>query len=203
ANAYADAVATYLAIALDKAADYWSSLCSWHTTGEKISHTFTRQAIPMVWDFTEANPLSSSSGNFQGTIEWAAQVIAASSCNAPGEAKQRDATTSIEGITQPLISTDPPYYDNIGYADLSDFFYVWLRRSLHTVYPDLFRTMLVPKAQELIATPYRFEGNKSKAQEFFETGLEHAFERMRVVQHPNYPLTVYYAFKQAESGAEE
>ncbi len=116
-----------------------------------------------------------------------------------GEVKQRDATTAINGVAHPLISTDPPYYDNIGYADLADFFYVWLRRSLHDVYPDLFKTMLVPKAQELVATPYRFEGNKHKAQEFFEKGLGEAFERMRIAQHPDYPLTVYYAFKQAES----
>ena len=103
---------------------------------------------------------------------------------------------------KPLISTDPPYYDNIGYADLSDFFYVWLRRSLNDIYPDLFKTMLVPKAQELVATPYRFDGSKSKAQEFFETGLGKAFEHMRAFQHPDFPLTVYYAFKQAESEAE-
>jgi putative DNA methylase len=203
ANAYADAVATYLAIALDKGADYWSTICSWHAGRDTIRNTFARQAIPMIWDFAEANPFSDSTGNFQGAVDWVAEVIKLSPCNAPGEAKQRDATTAINGVAHPLISTDPPYYDNIGYADLADFFYIWLRRSLYDVYPDLFRTMLVPKAQELVATPYRFEGNKSKAQEFFETGLGHAFERMRSVQHPDYPLTVYYAFKQAESEAEE
>ena len=96
--------------------------------------------------------------------------------------------TSINAITQPLISTDPPYYDNIGYADLSDFFYVWLRRSLSSIYPELFATMLVPKAQELIATPYRFNGSKSEAQKFFETGLQKAFEQMRTIQSPDYPL---------------
>ena len=106
--------------------------------------------------------------------------------------------TSINAITQSLISTDPPYYDNIGYADLSDFFYVWLRHSLSSIYPELFTTMLVPKSQELVATPYRFNGSKSKAQQFFETGLQKAFEQMRAIQSPDYPLTVYYAFKQAE-----
>ncbi len=202
ANAYADAVATYLAIALDKGADYWSAICSWHSGRDTIRNTFARQAIPMVWDFAEANPFSESTGNFQGAIDWVAEVIEESSCNAAGEANQRDATSSIHGITQPLISTDPPYYDNIGYADLADFFYVWLRRSLGNIYPDLFKTMLVPKAQELVATPYRFEGSKSKAQEFFETGLAKAFELMRAAQHPEFPLTVYYAFKQAESEEE-
>ncbi len=202
ANAYADAVATYLAIAVDRLADRSSSICSWDVGYVKVRNTFARQAIPMVWDFAEANPLSESTGNFYGAIAWVAEVVEASSCNAPGKAQQCDATTSIDKIAHPLISTDPPYYDNIGYADLSDFFYVWLRRSLQDIYPDLFKTVLVPKVQELVATPYRFGGDKKKAQEFFEAGLEKAFERMRAVQHPDYPLTVYYAFKQAESEAE-
>jgi len=120
-----------------------------------------------------------------------------------GHVKQLDATVTDNLPADFIVSTDPPYYDNIGYADLSDFFYVWLRRSLNRIYPDLFKTMLVPKAQELVATPYRFGGSKSKAQEFFETGLGKAFERMREVQHPDYPLTVYYAFKQAESEVDE
>ncbi len=203
ANAYADAVATYLAIALDKGADYWSSICSWHAGRDTIRNTFARQAIPMIWDFAEANPMSESTGNFYGAIDWVAEVVEESSCNALGEAKQRDATTAVNGVTNPLISTDPPYYDNIGYADLADFFYVWLRRSLSTVYPDLFKTMLVPKVQELVATPYRFGGSKSKAQQFFETGLGKAFEHMRKIQHPDYPLSVYYAFKQSESENED
>ncbi len=202
ATAYADAVATYLAIALDKGADYGSSICSWHAGRDTVRNTFARQAIPMIWDYAEANLFSDSSGNFQGAIDWVAEVIALSSCNAPGKVQQRDATTAVNGIAHPLISTDPPYYDNIGYADLSDFFYIWLRRSLNTVYPELFKTMLVPKTQELVATPYRFGGSKIEAQKFFETGLGHAFERMRAVAHPDYPLTVYYAFKQAESEAD-
>jgi putative DNA methylase len=203
AGAYADAVATYLGIVIDKGADYWSSICSWHTTGEKVSHTFTRQAIPMVWDFTEANPFSTSSGNLQGAINWTEEVISSLLPGASGEVQQRDATSAINGMMHPLISTDPPYYDNIGYADLADFFYVWLRRSLGTLYPDLFRTLLVPKSAELVATPYRFEGSKSKAQQFFEEGLGNAFAQMRTAQHPDYPLTVYYAFKQAESEEEQ
>jgi len=202
ANAYADAIATYLAIALDKGIDYWSSICSWHSGRDTIRNTFARQAIPMIWDFAEANPFSESTGNFEGATDWVAEVTELSSCNAPGVVKQTDATTTINGVAHPLISTDPPYYDNIGYADLADFFYVWLRRSLNSTYPDLFKTMLVPKAQELVATPYRFGGSKHKAQEFFEKGLGRAFEQMRAVQHPDYPLTVYYAFKQAESEAE-
>ncbi len=203
ANAYADAVATYLAIALDKGADYWSSICSWHSGRDTIRNTFARQAIPMVWDFAEANPMSASTGNFLGTLDWVTEAVALSPYKAKGAVQQRDATTTINSVVNPLISTDPPYYDNIGYADLSDFFYIWLRRSLSLSYPDLFKTMLVPKAQELVAAPYRFGGSKSKAQTFFETGLAQAFERMCTVQHPDYPLTVYYAFKQAESESDD
>ncbi|HEU5375809.1 MAG TPA: DUF1156 domain-containing protein [Ktedonobacteraceae bacterium] len=203
AQAYADAVATYLAIAVDRLADRNSSICSWDVSRDSTRNTFARQAIPMIWDFAEANPMSDSTGNFYGTIDWVAEVIAEVPCDVNGAVKQRDATTSVNGVAHPMISTDPPYYDNIGYADLSDFFYVWLRRSLSNVYPDIFRTMLVPKKEELVATPYRFEGSKSKAQEFFETGLGHAFERMRAAQHPAFPLTVYYAFKQAEAEESE
>ena len=198
-SAYADAVSTYLTLAIDGLADRNSTICSWNISRDNIRNTFARQAIPMIWDFAEANPFSDSSGNFLGAISWVAEVIKQSPCGIQGKAIQRDAMISASNITQPLISTDPPYYDNIGYADLSDFFYVWLRRSLSTIYPDLFATMLVPKAQELVATPYRFNGSKGEAQKFFETGLQKAFERMRTIQHPDYPLTVYYAFKQAES----
>jgi putative DNA methylase len=201
AQAYSEAVATYLALALDKGADYWSAICSWHAGRDTIRNTFARQAISMVWDFAEANPLSESTGNFLGAVNWVVEVIESASCNVPGSVKQRDATTS-NGLTNILISTDPPYYDNIGYADLSDFFYVWLRRSLIGIYPELFSTMLVPKTPELIAAPYRFGGSKSKAQEFFETGLEEAFRHMRAVHNPKYPMTVYYAFKQAETEEE-
>ncbi len=200
-EAYADAVATYLAIAIDRLADRNSTICSWDVTRDSTRNTFARQALPMVWDFAEANPLSESTGNFLGAIDWITEVVQQSPCSSLGEASQCDATM-VSGRRQLLISTDPPYYDNIGYADLSDFFYVWLRRSLKSIYPELFSTMLVPKAQELVATPYRFNGSKSEAQHFFETGLQKAFEQMRALQNPEYPLTVYYAFKQAESEIE-
>jgi putative DNA methylase len=199
---YADAVATYLAIAIDRLADRNSTICSWDVTRDSTRNTFARQAISMTWDFAEANPFSASTGNFLGAIDWIAGVLQEASCDIQGKVVQRDATMLVNEIRQPLISTDPPYYDNVSYADLSDFFYVWLRRSLGSIYPELFATMLVPKAQELVATPYRFDGSKSKAQQFFETGLQKAFEQMRAVQSPDYPLTVYYAFKQAESEVE-
>ncbi|HJT55719.1 MAG TPA: DUF1156 domain-containing protein [Ktedonobacteraceae bacterium] len=202
ATAYADAVATYLAFAVSRGANYWSSICSWHSGRDGVTSTFGRQALPMVWDFAEANPFSESSGNFQSAADWGAGVIERASYSIWGKAKQHDATTSVNGVIHPLISTDPPYYDNIGYADLSDFFYIWLRRSLNKLYPDLFNTLLVPKAQELIAVPYRFGGNKGKARRFFEDGLGQAFAHMREIQNVSYPLTVYYAFKQSESDTE-
>ncbi len=198
-NRYANAIITYLALAIDRLADRNSTICSWDTGYVKVRNTFARQAIPMVWDFAEANPFSESTGNFLGAVDWIVEVVQNIPCNTVGSALQRDATSAISDIIQPIISTDPPYYDNIGYADLSDFFYVWLRRSLQSIYPELFSTMLVPKSQELIATPYRFEGSKRRAQDFFEHGLGQAFERMRSSHHPDYPLTIYYAFKQAES----
>ena len=136
-QAYADAIATYLALAVDQLADRGSTICSWDTGYVKVRNTFARQAIPMTWDFAEANPFSESTGNFLGATDWVAEVVQEAPCDVQGKAAQRDATAIINGINQPLISTDPPYYDNIGYADLSDFFYVWLRRSLSSIYPEL------------------------------------------------------------------
>jgi putative DNA methylase len=201
ATAYADAVVTYLAIAVDRISDYNSSICSWHSGRDIIRNTFARQAIPMTWDFAEANLLSDSTGNFIGAVNWISKVIEISPCSTKGVVKQIDATRSDVFTKSIVVSTDPPYYDNIGYADLSDFFYVWLRRCLGSIYPDLFATLLVPKAQELVATPYRFGGNKQKAKEFFEAGLGQVFKRMREMAHDEYPLTVYYAFKQTETEA--
>jgi putative DNA methylase len=132
-------------------------------------------------------------------VAWVAETLAAVPAAPPGEAHQRDAVASVNGLSHPLISTDPPYYDNIGYADLSDFFYVWLRRALRDIYPDLFATLLTPKASELVATPYRFAGSRARARAFFEEGLGRAFANMRAAHHPDYPLTVYYAFKQTET----
>ncbi|HVA92776.1 MAG TPA: hypothetical protein VNL71_23390, partial [Chloroflexota bacterium] len=201
AAAYADAVATYLAFAVDRSVDRGSTICSWDssTKMEALRNTFARQAIPMTWDFAEGNPFSESSGNWQNNVEWTAMALGHVATQSQGRVQQSDAIASRDHVERILVSTDPPYYDNIGYADLSDFFYVWLRRSLQEIYPSLFGTMLVPKAQELIATPYRFDGSKARAEAFFEKGLGEAFEAMRATQHPDYPMTVYYAFKQAES----
>lgn len=196
---YADAVATYLALAVDRGADYWSSICGWHSGRELIRNTFARQALPMVWDFAEANPFSDSAGSFGGSVAWTAKALETVPGRPSGHARQLDAMAAVNGVQEPIACTDPPYYDNIGYAELSDFFYVWLRRSLGRIYPDLFSTLLTPKTQELVVIPYRFGGDRVEAQRFFEQGLRTAFELMREAHAPGYPLTLFYAFKQAES----
>ena len=197
ATAYAEAVGVYLAFAVDKCSDYWSDLCSWHSSGEKMRNTFGRQALPMVWDYAEGNPMCDSSGNWMAMVDWTWKALKTVPALASGDASQAEAQTQAESADK-LVSTDPPYYDNIGYADLSDFFYVWLRRSLRPVFPDLFATMAVPKAEELVATPYR-HGSKEQAERFFLDGMTQAMHRLAEQAHPAFPVTIYYAFKQSES----
>lgn len=197
AEAYADAVATYLGMAVSNTTDDHSSLVSWrssHGTGATRS-TFARQALPMVWDYAEANPLSGTAGDFSNTIPGIASTLERLDSRVPGKSAQADASS--REYANLLVSTDPPYYDNIGYSDLSDFFYVWLRRSLREVHPSLFETMLVPKSEELVANSYR-HGSKEKAEKFFEEGFENVFAHARQAASSEYPVTVFYAFKQAE-----
>lgn len=197
-QAYADAVTSYLGLAVSRWADLGNSICSWNTTNQNIRALFARQAIPMSWDFAELSPFSSV-GPIDSTIEAAANSIQYSNASVPGVSSQLDAAGALSLAAQCVISTDPPYYDNIGYADLSDFFYVWLRRSLGEVFPQLFSTLLTPKTQELIAVSHRHDGSEEKAKQFFEDGLSKAFSKMHDVQNPGFPMTVYYAFKQTES----
>jgi putative DNA methylase len=199
ATAYADALTTFLGINVSRLSNRTSTICFWDTSGEKIQQVFARQAIPMTWDFAEGNPFSDSTGNFLGQIGYVCAVLKAVPGARQGVVRQLDAAAAVNGVEKPLVCTDPPYYDNIGYADLADFFYVWLRRSLGVIYPDLFSTLLTPKAQELVATPYRFGGDKEKADRFFEEGLGKAFAHVRLAHHPDYPLALFYAFKQTES----
>lgn len=201
---YADAIATYLAFAVDKCADFWSTLATWSAQpkNELVVSTFRRHALAMTWDFGEANPFSQSGGNFAGNLESAARCLDASIAGTPGKVRQLDACQAGATILA-CYSTDPPYYDNIGYADLSDFFYVWLRRSLSAVHPELFSTLLVPKKQELVATPFRFGGSRQDAQAFFEDGFGKAFAKLRQAQDPHFPLTVFYAFKQSETDEDD
>ena len=202
ATAYADAVAMYLGCVVSAVSDDLSSIVTWrtgHGTGATRS-TFARQALPMVWDFAEANPFASAAGDLSSASDAVARVVALSPTNGSGRAYQADAVRSPK-VGTCVGSTDPPYYDNIGYADLSDFFYVWLRRSLKSVFPDLFATLAVPKAEELVATPYR-HGSKEKAEAFFLSGMTQAMHRLAEHTHPDFPVTIYYAFKQSENESE-
>lgn len=201
---YADALATYLAFGVDRIAMFMSTLCVWSSAAknEILMNTFARQALPMTWDFGEANVFGNSSGSFEEAILWVARVCEGLPARGLAWARNLDATASSNSLSRAVVVTDPPYYDNIGYADLSDYFYIWLRHSLKDVYPDLFSTILVPKSQELIADPYRFDGSKARAQDFFETGLRKAFATIHEMQDPLFPFTLFYAFKQSESGDE-
>ena len=193
-RAYADAVATYLGFVLSKQADLGNSLCAWEPLAQCPRHLFGRQAIPMVWDYAEGNPLGASSGAWtvlvDGIVKAFSKAFGSIEASASGSSRQADAGT--QSISRgKVVSTDPPYYDNIGYADLSDFFYVWLRRTLKGIYPSLLSTMLTPKAQELIASPYRHEGSKEKAARFFEDGLGNAIGRWCENGHQDYPTTIF------------
>ena len=196
ARAYGEAVGVYLAFVIDKMADYHSSICSWHNSKELIRNTFGRQAIPMTWDFAEANPFSKSAGCFDNMLDWVYKCLTEFPAQQFAEASQFDAQSDCD-LRNIMISTDPPYYDNIGYADLSDFFYVWMRQSLRNTYPELFSTMLVPKVEELIATPYRHDGSVEKAKSFFEDGMLSACKQMYEYAREDVPVTIYYAWTES------
>jgi len=198
--AYAEAIQVYLSLAFDRVCDFANSLCGWSSSNQKVMHLFGRQAIPMVWDYAEANVLADVVGGFSPSAEFIADCINTLPQEGHGVAVQQDAATNI--ITNgKIVSTDPPYYDNIGYADLSDFFYIWLRRSLRNVYPDQFATLAVPKAEELVATPYRHDSIQ-RAEAFFLEGMTRAMQRLAEQAHPAFPVTIYYAFKQSETESE-
>jgi putative DNA methylase len=203
ATAYSEAISVYLAFAVSRTADRGSTGCSWDSSPkmEALRNTYGRQGITMVWDYAEGNPFSESSGNWMNNVEWGAKALGACFSKIPGVAVQADA----QGQTissQKWISTDPPYYDNIGYADLSDFFYVWLRRSLRNIFPDLLATMATPKTEELISAPQR-HGSKEKAGLFFLKGMTSAMRGIAKNAHPEGPITIYYAFKQSETKSDE
>ena len=195
-RAYAEAVSVYLGFIVDKCSDYWSSICSWHSSGEKMRNTFGRQAIPMVWDYAESNPYCSSSGNWMAMTDWVWKTIANFVPAERGIEIQHDAQT----VSYPhgaVISCDPPYYDNIGYADLSDFFFCWMKPAIKPVYPDLFGILATPKSEELVATPYRHD-SKEAAEGHFLDGMSRAIANMARQTSDTAPATIYYAFKQSE-----
>ena len=197
ARAYGEAIATYLSFIVSKLADRGSTICSWDSSRDGLRNTFGLQGIPMVWTYAEGNPFSQSSGCFDNMLEWIIKCIRMFPANVESEASQCDAQRDC-GLRNVMISTDPPYYDNVGYADLSDYFYVWMRRSIKDFYPELFTTMLVPKAEELVADSYRHNGDSASAKEFFEEGMLSACKSLYKYTSDSIPVTIYYAYKQSE-----
>ena len=195
--AYADAVITYLSFAIDRCTDRWNSLSVWWDGGEIVEGLFGRQAIAMVWDYAEVNPFSSSSGNWLGQVEWVARAVFKLPSSQFGEVCQRDAVARLGEVNQPIVCTDPPYYDNIQYADISDFYYVWLRHNLSNVWPDECATLLTPKQGEIVANHWR-AGSKVAAKTHFESRMTEVMEQISRVQHRDFPATIFYAFKQQE-----
>ncbi len=204
ATAYSEAVGVYLAFALSKVSNIGSSITSWMNDRGAFRETFARQAVPMVWDFAEANPFSDAGGSLGTALDKGVMVIESlpSPAHNAGVARQLDAAAQTVGASNgKVVATDPPYFDNIGYADLSDFFYVWLRRSLRVSFPGIFATLAVPKSEELVATPYR-HGGKKQAELFFLGGMTRTMQCLAEQAHPNFPVTIYYAFKQSEQKSE-
>jgi putative DNA methylase len=198
---YGNAVSLYLALAVDRLANRLSNICIWNSIGEKIEQTFGMQGVQMTWNFAEANVFSDSTGSWSGSLEWVPKCLELLPCGKPGHVLQRDAQSD-NGLRGIMISTDPPYYDSIIYADFSDFFYVWLRGMLKDSFPEVFKTLQTPKTEELIANPNRFDGNSDKAKDYFEDGMFTALKQT-YQQSGDYPVSIYYAYKQKETSNEE
>ena len=199
---YLTAVITYIAFAIDKMADRGSTICTWDSSRDSLRNTFGRHAIPMTWDFAEANPFSNSTGNFLSGVDWGVRFLKAQSPKNQGHAYQGSATSSTSFPENSVISSDPPYYDNVPYSNVSEYFYYWMRKSLKKYYPDLFGTITVPKSEELVANQFR-HGGKENAEKFFMSGMTSAMEKMNEKSHPIFPVTIYYAFKQSETTKDE
>ena len=203
ARAYSEAICTYLAFAVDRLADFSTSVSRWAVTNEKAMNCFNKQSIPMTWDYPEVNIFGDSVGSFSQIASYIADCIRTlPSSPGIGTAIQHDAQTDC-GLRNIMVSTDPPYYDNINYAECSDFFYMWLRRSLKNIYPNLLGTMMTPKVEELVATPYRFDGSIEKARAFFEDGMLQTCKNIYHYASDDIPVTIYYAYKQSESDDED
>ena len=196
AKAYAEAISIYSALAITKMADRGSTICSWDSSRSSLRNTFGRQAIPMTWDFAEGNPFSGSTGSWEPCVEWIWKAIENFIPGNFGFERQHDAQT-VDYPKSAVISSDPPYYDNIGYADLSDFFFSWMRPAIKPIFPEMFGVLATPKAEELVATPYRHGGTEA-AETFFLDGMGKTIANMASQSSDEYPATIYYAFKQSE-----
>ena len=201
-TAYADAIVTYLALVIDKCADYWSSICTWSGTRETVRCTFGRQAIPMTWDYAEANPFSSSTGNWMAMVGWVHKAVAALPTSSSAVVVQRDARARVRECAGAMVSTDPPYYDAVPYSDISDFFFVWLRRNLNKIWPDECATLLTPKADELVADSTR-HGSRPAAEDYFKVGMAQFMDEVARGQSAGHPATIFYAYKATESSQDQ
>ena len=201
AAAYADAVAVFAAMPISKLADYNNSVCSWNPINQNVGHLFSKQSIPMVWDFPETSPFDGGL-SFTSLIDGIVRCIDILPASKSAEVIQHDAASHSDLPGPVIVSTDPPYYDNICYSNISDFFYVWLRRSLRSMFPRIFSTVAVPKAEELIAATNR-HGSKIEAEQFFLDGMVRAMNELVKHAHVAIPLTIYYAFKQSDTDANE
>lgn len=201
ALAYSQAVRIYLSYMIDKIADYHTSICSWNAVGQKMRNTFGLTGMSMSWDYAEANPFSGASGSFENMLDWVVRSVKNLPIIHKGTSEQKNAQVDY-GLNNLMISTDPPYYSNVPYADFADFFYVWLRRNLRDIYPELFKTMLTPKAEELVADPYRL-GGKESAAAFFENGMLQACKQMYLSATEEIPVTIYYAFKESDTNIDQ
>ena len=196
-DAYANSVCTYLTFAMGRTADGGCKGATWQR--DTIAHVFAIQGIGMIWNFAEANPFSSSTQNWIGQVEWIAKVVECLPTDANiGEVYQADAAITPHVINSPVIIMDPPYYDNIGFADLADFFYVWLREPLRGIYPELFAGISTPKAEEMIANRHRFENSRER----FEELLSKTLQRIRERCADQYPSAIFYAYKQQKEEQE-
>ncbi len=198
ATAYADAVVTYLALGLSRLTDMCNAFCRWESSRTQVRNLFSRQAIPMTWDFAENNVFNKAGGDFQTSLGSLVRALEQLPASGSGEVVQRDARARIQEHEGAIISTDPPYYDNISYADLSDFFFVWLRKNVAEIWPDECSTLLTPKADELIANRYR-AGSREQAEEHFESGMAEFMSQVAQYQSVGVPATVYYAYKATET----
>ena len=198
---YVDALITYMSFVIDRCADRWNGLTRWDSLRETVVGLFGRQAIPMVWDYAETNPFSFSSGNWLGQVDWIRKAVDNLPASGLGDVAQRDVVARLKEVHQPTVCTDPPYYDNIQYADISDFHYTWIRRNLSKIWPDECATLATPKKEELVANQWR-TGSRELAKEHFETGMSQVMTQMRRAQHSDYPATIFYAFKQQETKGE-
>lgn len=192
---YAEGLVVCLSCAVGRCIGTWTSLSGW--AGSFI-RTFGFPALPFTWDFAEANPFSGATGSWSGAIDWVARVLDELPASGNPTVLQLDAASATTSQAGSVCITDPPYYNNVPYADLSDVFYGWHRRGIGRIYPQLFSTLATPKQQELVATPYHFNGDAQAAKDHFEEGMRQFFVRLAEQQHPDFPTTLFYAYKQEE-----